>query len=95
MKQITLSDHLAGIRRIAAEHGVVRLGVFGSMVRGDATSASDLDLLVDVESSRSLLDLEAFKQDVEALLGVSVDVVETGGLSPYLRDRVLAELKPL
>lgn len=69
--------------------------VFGSRVRGDATRASDLDLLVSLEPGRSLLDVVAIRQDLEDLLGYSVDVVTEGGLSPYLRDRILAEALPL
>jgi len=65
--------------------------VFGSRARGDATSGSDLDLLIGLEPGRSLLDVVAIKQDLEDLLGYPVDVVTEAGLSPYLRDRILAE----
>jgi uncharacterized protein len=83
------------ILRIAHSHGARTVRVFGSRARGDATSASDLDLLIGLEPGRSLLDVVAIKQDLEDLLGFSVDVVTEGGLSPYLRDRVLAEALPL
>jgi predicted nucleotidyltransferase len=48
-----------------------------------------------MEPGRSLLDLIGFKQGVEDLIGVRVDVVTDGALSPYLRDRILAEAKPI
>lgn len=83
------------ILRIAQSHGARTVRVFGSRARGDATSTSDLDLLIGLEPGRSLLDVVAIKQDLEDLLGISVDVVTEGGLSPYLRDRVLAEALPL
>ena len=83
------------IRQIAREHGVVWLRVFGSYASGMATDSSDLDLLVQLEPERDLLDLVEFKLSIEDLLGCEVDVVTEGGLSPYLRDRILREAKPL
>jgi predicted nucleotidyltransferase len=65
--------------------------VFGSFARGDNRDGSDLDLLVELETGRSLLDLIAIKQDLEDLLGVRVDVVTERSISPYFRDTVLKE----
>jgi hypothetical protein len=79
------------INRIAAAHGARNVRVFGSVGRGESTSSSDLDLLVDMSEGRSLLDLVALGADLEEALGVAVDVVTENSLSPYLRDRVLAE----
>lgn len=76
-------------------HGVKSVRVFGSVARGEATANSDLDLLVDMELGRSLLDLVAFWQDLEEALGRRVDVVSEGGVSPYLRERILREAQPL
>jgi predicted nucleotidyltransferase len=81
--------------RIARDNGVRDVRVFGSRARGDATTTSDLDLLVRMEPGRHLLDLIGFKQGVEDLLGVRVDVVTDAALSPYLRDRILAEARPV
>ena len=83
------------ILRIARSHGALRVRVFGSRARGDTQEGSDLDLLVGLEPGRGLLDVIAIKQDLEDLLGYAVDVVTEGGLSPYLRDRILAEALPL
>jgi len=83
------------IRRIARAHGVIRLRVFGSRASGTVTRSSDLDLLVDLRPERDLLDLVAFKLDLEDLLGCEVDVVTEGGLSPFLRTRILRQAKPL
>lgn len=79
------------ISRIAASHGAENIRVFGSVRRGEANSSSDLDLLVDMSKDRSLLDLVALGDELEEVLGVEVDVVTEGSLSPYLRDRILAE----
>lgn len=69
--------------------------VFGSAARGDADTASDVDLLVEMEPGRSLLDLVGLWQDLEDLLGRHVDVLSDGGVSPHLRDRIYAEAVPL
>jgi uncharacterized protein len=79
------------IQKIAQQHGDRNLRVFGSVARGKATEASDLDLLEEMEAGRSLLDLVAIKQDLEELLGCKVDVVTEAAVSPYLRERVLSE----
>lgn len=79
------------IARIATAHGARNVRVFGSAGRGEAEPSSDLDLLVDMSEGRSLLDLVALSSELEDVLGVEVDVVTEGGLSPYLRDRILAE----
>lgn len=83
------------ILRIAERRGASNVRVFGSVARGDADERSDLDLLVNMDDGRSLMDLCGFLIDVEELLGRKVDVVDEGGLSPYLRARILSEAKPL
>jgi uncharacterized protein len=79
----------------AARHGVRDVRVFGSIARGDDHENSDVDFLVDVEPGRTLLDVIAFEQDVQQLLGRNVDVLTDGGLSPYLQQRILAEAASL
>jgi len=83
------------ILRIAEQCGVQNIRIFGSVARQETTPASDVDLLVSVQKGRNLLDLIAFAQDVEELLGCKVDVVVEGGISPYLADRIYAEARPL
>jgi predicted nucleotidyltransferase len=90
-----IAAHRKDILRIASVHGATSVRLFGSAARGDSTSRSDIDLLVRMEPGRSYLDLVAIWQDLEELLGCKVDVVSEGGLSPYLRDRILAEATPL
>lgn len=86
-----LFDAGSEISRIAAAHGARNVRVFGSVSRGEADASSDLDLLVDMGEGRSLFDLVALSDELEEALGVHVDVVTEGSLSPYLRDRILAE----
>ncbi len=79
------------ILRIAARHGARNVRVFGSMVRGEANQASDIDFLVEMEPGRSLLDLGGLQVELESLLGRCVDVVTVRGLKARIRDRVLRE----
>ncbi|MHB1928664.1 MAG: nucleotidyltransferase family protein [Acidimicrobiales bacterium] len=72
---------LAAARRRHAS----RVRVFGSIARGDAGPSSDIDLLVDFGAEASLLDQVGLTQDLEALLGMPVDVISTGGLRPRHR----------
>lgn len=95
MSKGLLERHRVEILRIAAAHGARAVCVFGSLSRGEGDEESDLDLLVDIEPGRSLLDLIAIEQDLEDLLGRPVDVVTRRALSPYLREQVLAEAVPL
>ena len=95
MNDELMTPHLNEVRRIARNHGAVRLRVFGSRASGAVSESSDLDLLADFEAGRDLLDLIGLKQDLEALLGCRVDVVTEAGLSPYLRDRILSEARAL
>jgi predicted nucleotidyltransferase len=84
-------DGRQDIARIATAHGARNVRVFGSAGRGEADASSDLDLLVDMSEGRSLFDLVALSDELEEVLGIEVDVVTEGGISPYLRDRILAE----
>jgi predicted nucleotidyltransferase len=75
----------------AAHHGARNVRVFGSVARRELEASSDVDLLVEMESGRSYLDLVGLWQDLEDLLGVRVDLLSEGGISPYLRERILGE----
>ncbi len=61
--------------------------VFGSTARGEAGPESDVDLLVDMEPGRTLLDLIALRREASALLGVDVDIATPD----TLREAVLRE----
>jgi len=79
----------------ATRHGARNVRVFGSVARGSDTSDSDIDLLVEFEPERSLYDLVGLQLDIESLLGRRADVVTEGSLNAHLRERVLAEARPL
>ena len=79
------------ILQIAEKHGARTVRIFGSVARGEADVASDLDLLVEMEPGRSLLDLGGLLMELQDLLGCRVDVVTEKGLRERIRDRVLRE----
>lgn len=83
------------ILQLAARHGARNVRVFGSMARGEADQRSDVDLLVDMDPGRSLLDLGGLLMDLRELLGCSVDVVTEKGLRRRIRERVLKEAVPI
>lgn len=90
-----LKDKRDDILNAAARYGAYNLRIFGSVARGEAKSDSDIDILVDLEPGRSLLDLGGLLMDLQELLGCNVDVVTENGLRPRIKDRVLREALPL
>ncbi len=90
-----LQANRSEILRIASTHGARNLRVFGSVARGEDHPDSDIDLLVDMDPGRSLLDLVALGQDLEDLLQRKVDVLTDVSVHPALRDRILSEARPL
>lgn len=79
------------ILQTARKYGASNVRVFGSVARGEADEKSDIDLLIDLEKGRSLLDLAGLLVDLEELLGCKVDVVPEDSLRQRIRDRVLKE----
>lgn len=92
----TERDHLLvapgrEISRFCQRHGVTLLGVFGSVARGESRPDSDVDVLVRLSQPKSLLELVAMEEELSQLLKRKVDLVTEAAISPYLRERVLAE----
>lgn len=81
----------AEILRLASHHGAHHVRVFGSVARNATTPSSDLDLLVQMDEERSLIDRIALKHALEDLLGCTVDVVNERALHPRVRARVSDE----
>jgi predicted nucleotidyltransferase len=90
-----LRAHKQQIEEIAARHGATNIRVFGSLARGAASPNSDIDLLVDFETGRSLIDHSALIHELQAALGREVDVAQADTLDPDVRDQVLEEAVPL
>ena len=87
----TLRTRKQEIERLASLHGVHNIRVFGSVARGEDTAESDIDLLIDMEESSSLLDLVGFQQELEVMLNRPADVLTENGINPYLRESILGE----
>ena len=83
------------ILRLATACGAANVRIFGSVARGENDSRSDIDLLVDLEPGRSLLDLARLQRKLEQLLTVRVDVVSARGLRDRVRETVLRDALPL
>uniref|UniRef100_A0A7C1CH32 protein adenylyltransferase n=1 Tax=Thermofilum adornatum TaxID=1365176 RepID=A0A7C1CH32_9CREN len=78
---------------VLRRYGVRKAAVFGSFAHGEAREDSGLDIIVEFEGGRSLLDLAGSKVELEDVLGRRVDIVTYGSLHPLLRERVLNEEK--
>ncbi len=72
-------------------HGVIRAALFGSRARGEATEESDIDILVEFNGEKTLLDLAALQIELEQVLGRKVDVLTYRSLHPRIRDKVLRD----
>jgi predicted nucleotidyltransferase len=88
-------ERKAEILHRAEMRGCRNVRVFGSVATGENRPDSDVDFLVDLDEGRGLMDLGGLLSDLQDLLGVDVDLVESGSVHPYIRDRVLAEAVPL
>ena len=78
---------------ICRRNDVSMLGVFGSVARGEATAQSDVDLLVEFSNRKSLLAVVSLERQLSGALGRKVDLLTEGSISPYLRLRILRDLK--
>lgn len=72
-------------------YGARRAGLFGSVARGEESAQSDVDILVELDDDKSLLDVIGMKQELEEVLGRPVDIVEYDAVKPAIRARILAE----
>lgn len=87
--------HRSEIRSIALRHRVSEVRVFGSVLHGDDTEESDLDLLVDPTSETTMMDIGAIRFELRQLMGIEVDVLTPKALPDSFRNKVLAEAVPV
>ncbi len=92
----TLQERREDILRVAARHGAFNVRVFGSVLRREETPDSDIDFLVDYDVEQITPWFPGgLLMDLQDLLGRKVDIVTDRGISPRIRERVLAEAKEL
>ncbi|MDI3547405.1 MAG: uncharacterized protein PWR10_1057 [Halanaerobiales bacterium] len=94
MNKLT-DDKIKNIVEILKRHKVNKAGLFGSYSREEAREESDIDILVDMAGTKTLLDLVSLKLDLEDSLGQPVDVVTYNSLNPKIKDKVLKEQRVL
>lgn len=87
--------HRDAIRRMVLANGMANPRLFGSAVHGDDADGSDLDLLVDPSPETSLLDLAKLQLEIQAAVGIKVDLLTPKFLPDSFRDQVLAEAVPV
>ena len=90
-----LNSNRAAIREAMTRFRVTNPRVFGSVLHGEDHEGSDLDLLVDALPGATLFDLGGLQEELEALLGVRVDVRTPGDISERFRAQVVAEAEPV
>lgn len=98
MAILSLPDHRAKREdrlALAAKHGASNVRVFGSLARGQADEASDVDLLVTLEPGRGLWDLGELIAGLEDLLRCKVDVAPENWLRPKVLERAIRDATPL
>jgi predicted nucleotidyltransferase len=88
-----LSFDIDKLIKICRENDASMVGLFGSEGRGEATSTSDIDLIVRFSRRKSLLDIVKLERKLSTVLEKKVDLLTEAAISPYLRDRILSELK--
>lgn len=98
-KRQFMTDQMQAVREkiieILRRNEVKRASFFGSIVRGEMTEGSDVDILVEFEGKKSLLDLAHLKNELEDSINRRVDVLTYKSLHPRLKDRILAEQVPI
>lgn len=92
----TLQKRRTAILEIAENHGAFNVRVFGSVVRREETSESDIDFLIDYDPEKTTPWFPGgLLMDWQDLLGRRVDILTENGISPLIRDQVFSEAQPL
>lgn len=97
MKSLAIQVPEDCIREYCRKHRVRRLAFYGSVLRDDFTSESDVDVLVEFEPGHCVgfIAFAGMANELSDIIGRRVDLNTPGGLSPYFRDEVLQEAETL
>ena len=95
MQQTVLEDIKNKVVPILKEFGVTRAALFGSVARGEQTRTSDVDLLVDLPTDMSLLDVIDLESSLAAVIGRNVDLIDYAAIKPRLRPYIMHDHIPI
>ena len=90
---IAYQKHREAIRQVVERHHATNPRIFGSVLHGQDTDGSDLDILIDTTQETSLFDVGAIRAELTELLGVEVDVLTPGALPDRWKLEVLNEAR--
>lgn len=76
-------------------YGAKKVSLFGSYSRGEEKPGSDIDLIVDFKTSKSLLDLVRMESELSNTLGMKIDLLTEKSISPYISKRIANERQVL
>jgi predicted nucleotidyltransferase len=92
---IALQQNRDRIREIALSHRVTNVRVFGSVLSGQDTEDSDLDILVEPTDETTMFDNARLQLELSQLLNISIDVLTPNALPEKFRQRVLDQAKAI
>ncbi|MES2873958.1 MAG: nucleotidyltransferase family protein [Bacteroidota bacterium] len=94
LEKRSILQELSNRRQSLAHFGVEKIGLFGSFVRGDANSDSDIDLLVEMNKShKTFRNFLALNYYLEEIFGRKVELVTKQSLSPYIGPHILTTVE--
>ena len=93
-KALTVLETLKSIKpQLASQYHIRRFGLFGSVIRGEQSPDSDIDILVEFETAPSIFGFLELEEKLEEVLQAPVDLVDIEGIKPLLRSKILSEVK--
>jgi len=95
-KQIKIENLIKKIKEhrkeLEKEFGIIEIKIFGSYVKNQQTSKSDLDIIVEFKETPGFIKFMKIEEYLSNLLGVKVDLLTKEGISPYIRKYVEKEI---
>jgi uncharacterized protein len=79
--------------QLAIQYHIKRFGLFGSVIRGEQSQGSDIDILVEFDDPPSIFKFLELEEILEEVLKVPVDLVDIKGIKPLLRSKILSEAR--
>ncbi len=83
----------SNLESLKKDYNLNSVGIFGSYLRGEQKTNSDLDILVDFKKPISLIKFIRLENDLSRIIGIKVDLVMKNALKPAIGKRILEEIK--